>query len=132
MSKLTSSELSDIVIESLSLSVVLLERYETMDENGLFTMRAKQSLRTAIPHIESYVSKLLASHKEDEDEHMKKGATVVAELCSRIENALQGRNVLDISSRKKLLKELVYETVLFPQQKEELYEKIRDSGILEY
>ena len=132
MSKLTSSELSDIVIESLSLSVVLLERYETMDENGLFTMRAKQSLRTAIPHIESYVSKLLASHKEDEDEHMKKGATVVAELSSRIENALQGRNVLDISSRKKLLKELVYETVLFPQQKEELYEKIRDSGILEY
>ena len=132
MSKLTSSELSDIVIESLSLSVVLLERYETMDENGLFTMRAKQSLRTAIPHIESYVSKLLASHKEDEDEHMKKGATVVAELSSRIENALQGRNVLDISSRKKLLKELVDETVLFPQQKEELYEKIRDSGILDY
>jgi len=132
MSKLTSSELSDIVIESLSLSVVLLERYETMDENGLFTMRAKQSLRTVIPHIESYVSKLLASHKEDEDEHMKKGATVVAELCSRIENALQGRNVLDISSRKTILKDIVDKTVLFPQQQKELYEKIRDSGILNY
>ena len=132
MTKLTSEELSDVVIESLVLSVTLLERFETMDQNGLFTQRAKQSLRTAIPHIESYVSKLLASHKEDEDEHMKKGATVVAELSSRIENALQGRNVLDISSRKKLLKELVDETVLFPQQKEELYEKIRDSGILDY
>jgi hypothetical protein len=132
MSKLTSSELSDIVIESLSLSVVLLERYETMDENGLFTMRAKQSLRTVIPHIESYVSKLLASNQADEEEHMKKGATVVTELCSRIENALQGRNVLDISSRKTILKDIVDETVLFPQQKEELYEKIRDSGILDY
>jgi len=130
--KLTSEELSDIVIESLSLSVVLLERYETMNENGLFTMRSKQSLKTVIPHIESYVSKLLASNQADEEEHMKKGATVVAELCSRIENALQGRNVLDISSRKTILKDIVDETVLFPQQKEELYEKIRDSGILDY
>ena len=43
--KLTSEQLSDVVIESLALSVTLLERFETMDENGLLTLRAKQSLR---------------------------------------------------------------------------------------
>ena len=51
--KLTSEQLSDVVIESLVLSVTLLERFETMDQNGLFTQRAKQSLRQTLPHIEA-------------------------------------------------------------------------------
>jgi hypothetical protein len=130
--KLTSDELSDVVIESLALSVTLLERFETMDENGLFTMRAKQALKNVIPHIDGYVAKLIKAHSEDEEEHMKRGATVVNELSSRIENALQGRNVLDISSRKKYLRDIIDKTVLFPAQKDELYETIRDSGILDY
>jgi hypothetical protein len=41
-------------------------------------------------------------------------------------------NILDISNRKKYLKEFIEETTLFPVQKTELYEKIRDSGILDY
>jgi hypothetical protein len=63
---------------------------------------------------------------------MKRGATVVNELSSRIDNALQGRNVLDISSRKKYLRDIIDKTVLFPAQKDDLYETIRDSGILDY
>ena len=132
MNKLTSEELSDVVIESLALSVALLERLETMEENKLLALKAKQALSNVIPHIEKYVDKLIKAQSEDEIEHMKKGATVVSELSLRIENALQGRNVLDISSRKKYLKEFIEETALFPVQKTELYEKIRDSGILNY
>lgn len=130
--KLTSEELSDVVIESLALSVALLERYEVMDENKLFALKAKQSLKNVIPHIESYVDKLIKAHSDDEVDHMKKGATVISELSMRVENALQGRNVLDISSRKKYLREIIDTTVLFPAQKDELYEAIRDSGILDY
>lgn len=130
--KLDSQELSDVVIESLSLSVALLDRFETMKANGLLVQKAKQSLNTMIPHLEEYVSKLITPKESDEEEHMKKGATVVSELCSRIENALQGTNVLDISARKEILKNIVQETVLFPAQKEELYQTIRDSGILDY
>ena len=130
--KLTSEELSDIVIESLALSVTLLERFETMDENGLLTLRAKQSLRNTIPHIEGYVNKLIAVRHEDEEEHFKKGATVILELSNRVETALKSENILDISTRKRYLKELIDLTVLFPPQKEELYEAIRDSGILNY
>ena len=132
MSKLTSEELSDIVIESLALSVTLLERFETMDENGLLTLRAKQSLKNIIPHLEGYVSKLIAVRHEDEIEHFKKGATVIAELSNRLEKALKSENILDISTRKRWLKDFIDATVLFPPQKEELYETIRDSGILEY
>jgi len=130
--KLTSQELSDIVIESLVLSSALLERFETMDQNGLFVQRAKNSVRTALPHLEQYVSKLIKPAGEDEVEHFKKGATVIAELSSRIEKALSMENILDISVRKQYLKEFIEETALFPTQKTELYEKIRDSGILNY
>ena len=132
MSKLTSDELNDVVIESLALAVALLERFETMDENGLLTLRAKQSLRQTIPHIERYVNKLIEVRHEDEIEHFKKGATVIAELSNRIDSALKVNNILDISTRKRYLKNFIDSTVLFPPQKKELYEAIRDSGILEY
>lgn len=132
MNKLSSEELSDVVIESLALAVALLERFETMDRNGLFVQRAKQSLKTVIPHVEEYVSKLIIPRAEDEIEHMKKGATVVSELSGRIENSLQGINVLDISSRKDILQEIINETTLTKPKKKILYETIRDSGILEY
>ena len=132
MSKLTSEELSDVVIESLVLASALLERFETMDENGLFVQRAKNSVRTALPHIEEYVKKLITAREADEEDHFKKGATVVHELSARVEKALGMENILDISNRKEYLKEFIEETVLFPAQKKELYEKIRDSGILNY
>ena len=130
--KLTSEQLSDVVIESLALAVTLLERFETMDQNGLFTQRAKQSLRQTLPHIEAYVSKLITVNAEDEVEHFKKGATVIAELSNRIERSLKAEHILDISTRKKYLLDLIGATVLFPKQKTELYEAIRDSGILNY
>lgn len=132
MNKLTSEQLSDVVIESLALSVTLLERFETMDQNGLFTQRAKQSLRQTLPHIEAYVSKLITVNAEDEVEHFKKGATVIAELSNRIERSLKAEHILDISTRKKYLKEMIQTTALFPAQQEELYDAIRDSGILNY
>lgn len=130
--KLTSQELSDTVIESLVLCNALLERFETMDQNGLFVQRAKNSVRTALPHIEEYVKKLITAKEAEDEEHYKKGATVVAELSSRVEKALGMENILDISNRKKFLKDFIEETVLFPAQQTELYEKIRDSGILNY
>jgi chaperonin GroEL (HSP60 family) len=130
--KLTSEELSDIVIESLVLASVLLEKFETMDQNGLFVQRAKNSIRIALPHLEQYVNKLLKPASEDEIDHFKKGATVVHELSVRVEKALGMDNILDISRRKEYLKEFIEETALFPVQKKELYEKIRDSGILNY
>jgi predicted transcriptional regulator len=130
--KLTSEQLSDVVIESLTLSVALLERLETMQENGLLAMKAKQSLTNVIPHLENYVNKLIKAHEEDEIEHMQKAATVISELSSRMESALSGNNILDISERKNRLKEMIEECPLFPVQKTELYEKIKNSGILEY
>ena len=99
--KLTSEELSDVIIESMALSVSLLERFEIMNENDLFVQRAKQSLRNTIPHIENYVNKLIKVHSEDEEDHFKKGATVITELSNRIEKAVK-TNHLDKNLQKTI------------------------------
>lgn len=132
MSKLTSEQLSDIIIESLALSVVLLERFETMNENELFVQKAKQSLRNTIPHIESYVAKLIKVQAEDEIEHFKKAGTVIAELSDRIEKAVTTRNIMDISLRKDLLRECILTTTLLDYEKDALYKDVLETGILNY
>ena len=95
-------------------------------------MHVKKSLKQTIPHIEGYVGKLIEVRHEEDAEHFKRGATVITELSNRIDSALKVNNILDISSRKRYLEALIDATVLFPPQKKELYEAIRDSGILEY
>jgi len=57
---------------------------------------------------------------------------VIAELSNRVETALKSNNIIDISTRKRYLRDFIDTTALFPAQKDELYEAIRDSGILNY
>jgi len=132
LEKLSSQELSDVVIQSLSLAVSLSERFEIMGKNGLLAHKAKQSLNTVIPHIEEYINKAITPKDEDEVEHMKQGATVISELTTRIETAMVVKNIMNISARKDTLKEIIDETTLTKPKKTKLYEIIRDSGILEY
>lgn len=128
--KLTSEQLSDVIIESMALSVSLLERFEIMNENDLFVQKAKQSLRNTIPHIEKYVNKLIEVHSDDEVDHFKKGATVVAELSSRIETAVKTRNIMDISARQDTLKQILDKNP-FPVM-DIVYNEILQSQILNY
>ena len=128
--KLTSEQLSDVIIESMALSVSLLERFEIMNENDLFVQKAKQSLRNTIPHIEKYVNKLIQVHSEDEADHFKKGATVIAELSSRIETAVRTRNIMDISARQDTLKQILDKNP-FPVM-DIVYNEILQSQILNY
>jgi hypothetical protein len=128
--KLTSEQLSDVIIESMALSVSLLERFEIMNENDLFVQKAKQSLRNTIPHIEKYVNKLIEVHSEDEADHFKKGATVIAELSSRVETAVRTRNIMDISARQDTLKQILDKNP-FPVM-DIVYNEILQSEILNY
>jgi hypothetical protein len=129
--KLSSEELSDIMIESLVLATMLIERFQIMEENKLLALKAKQSVKGSIPHLEHYVNKVFAVESEDA-EHMKKGATYVMEIINRVDRSLKTTNLTTISDRKTYLQEFINDTALFPAQKKDLYEKIRDSGIIEY
>ena len=128
--KLTSEELSDVIIESMALSVSLLERFEIMNENDLFVQRAKQSLRNTIPHIENYVNKLIKVHSEDEEDHFKKGDTVITELSNRIEKAVKTRNIMDISVRQDVLKDILDKNPA--PIMDIIYDRILQSEILNY
>ena len=128
--KLTSEQLSDVIIESMALSVSLLERFEIMSENDLFVRKAKQSLKNIIPHIEEYVTKLITPEEDDEVNHFKKGATVIAELSSRIETAVRTRNIMDISAREETLKDILDKNP-FPVM-DIVYNEILQAQILNY
>lgn len=127
-------DISDIMIQSLVLSLALIERFEIMQENGLVAQRAKQSIKTSAKFLEIYVDKVFDVSGEDEEtkQHMKKGATHLAELRLRLEKGLKTENLMNISDRKEGLKKLINLAPLLQIQKDELYTKIRDSGIIDY
>lgn len=136
MSNITKDpeNLESVLIHSLVLSAVLVEKFEIMERNNLVAQRAKQSVKNTIKFLENYVNNVFNT-SDDSDETkrgMKAGSTHVAELQVRVEQSLSTSNLLNISDRKRILLQIVDETVLFPQQKIQLYEKIRDSGIIDY
>lgn len=132
--KKDSKNLESILIHSLVLSTALVEKFEIMEQNNLVAQRAKQSIKNSIKFLENYVNNVFNTSDDSEETKrgMKAGSTHIAELQLRVEKSLSTSNLLNISDRKKILLQLVDETVLFPNQKIQLYEKIRDSGIIDY
>lgn len=134
MSKLQSEEINEIVVHSLVLATMLIEKFEVMEENKLFALKAKQSLRQCLGFLDIYVTKVFDVTDSDDDTtlHMKKGASVVSDLILRADKAIAGANILTISERKDILAKMLENTTLFPKQREELLKAITDSGILNY
>jgi hypothetical protein len=132
--KLTSQELSDIMLQSVALSTILAEKFEIMTENNLVIHKAKQSLKTTTGFLNNYVDKVFQvdDAESEEGQHMKTGASYIAELTNRIETSLTTENLLSISDRKTLLLKIVDSTLLEATDKHLLYEQIRDSGIIDY
>jgi Asp-tRNA(Asn)/Glu-tRNA(Gln) amidotransferase C subunit len=133
-SKLTQQELSDIMLQSVALSTILCEKFEIMSENNLVMHKAKQSLKTTLSLLTNYVNKVFNVEGQDEEttRHMLQGASHVVELSSRIETSLKAENLLSIGSRKDILSDIIWQAPLLEIQRQELYTKLRDSGIIDY
>lgn len=134
MNKLTSDQLNDIMIESLVLSMALIERFEIMEEHGLVAHKAKQSTKNSAKFLQIYVDKVfdVSGETEDVKNHMKKGASHISELGLRLERSLKTNNLLTSLDRRVDLKKILNLAPLLQIQKIELENKIIDSGILEY
>lgn len=125
--------LSSIIIQSLALSVVLLERFEIMQENKLFVHQTKQLLKRMIPVLENYSVTIIKAQTPEEEDDILRGAVIIQELYARIEVSLSGKNILDISARKTILTEILDSTgKLTENQKIALFNNILDSEILTY
>lgn len=128
MNKLTSEQLSDVMIQGVAGSVFTLDRFETMAENGLLATRAKQAVKNCIPHLTNYVNKVFANFDVEDERHILKSATYVSELVNRMETAVSVKNLLTISDRKDILKEILEKNLI----NESVYHQIVDSEILNY
>lgn len=134
LSSLSQQELSDVMLQSVALSSLLIDKFEILGENKLVMHRAKQSLKTTFALLTVYVDKVFNVEGQDLDtiNHMKSGASHVSELSSRIEIALKAENLLSIDKRKDILSEIIWAAPLLEIQRQELYVKLRDSGIIDY
>lgn len=132
--KLTSEELSDVMLQSIALSNLLLEKFEVMQKHKLLAYKAKQSLNTTVKFLSNYLDKVFYVKDSESEEgiHMMEGASHIQELTSRIEETLKVENLLSISDRKEILRSIVFSAPLLDVQREQLYQKIRDSEILNY
>ena len=130
--KLSSEDLSDIMIQSLALSTLLLEKFEIMTENGLVITKAKQTVKACIPFLENYVNKVFANFDKDELEHITKSASYVSEIMLRAEKAITVKNLLTISDRKEILLNILIKSSDNVLKYPELYKEIINSEILNY
>ena len=130
--KLSSEDLSDIMIQSLALSTLLLEKFEIMTENGLVIKKAKQTVKACIPFLENYVNKVFANFDKDEIQHITKSASYVSELIMRANTALNVKNLLTISDRKEILLNIIIKLSDNNLSHPDLYKEIINSEILNY
>lgn len=120
-----------LVINSLVLTQLLLENFEEMAEEGIFVNRPKQVLKNAIPIFEKYLELTFGS-KTLSKEDLSLGGTVITELSRKVRDALDYEDIMPISTRKEILRDLIDKTALFPAQKDELYKAVLNSEILNY
>lgn len=130
--KLSSEDLSDVMVQSLALSTLLLEKFEIMTENGLVITKAKQTVKACIPFLSQYVDKVFNNFSEDEIQHITKSASYVSELIIRANKAINVENILTISDRKEILLNILIKSSDKILKYPELYKKIVDSEILNY
>lgn len=133
MQRKSNQYLSSIILQSLALSITLMEKFEIMKENQLFVQKSKQLLNQIIPALEQYTDKIISAEKPEEKEDIKKGAVVIQELYSRIETCLTVETILDVSLKKTILTNILEaDTKLTKKQRVALFNDILDSGILTY
>lgn len=131
MQRKSNQYLSSIILQSLALSITLMEKFEIMKENQLFVQKSKQLLNQIIPALEQYIDKIISAEKPEEKEDIKKGAVVIQELYSRIETCLTVETILDVSLKKTILTNILEaDTKLTKKQRVALFNDILDSGIL--
>ena len=131
---MSSEDVSDIMMESLVLSIALVERFEIMEENKLTAFKAKQSIKASTKFLQNYIDKVfdVTGETDDVKQHMKSGASHLIEIGNRVERSLKVQNLANLENRKEDLKKILSLAPLIGIQQDELFNRIVKSGILEY
>ena len=129
--KLTSDELSDVMIDSLVLSNMLVEKFEIMEENKLVAHKAKQSVKNAAEHLNNYINKVFnSSTNEEEDKHFRTASNIILIKQERVEKVLADKEILIIDDRKEILKDILIKSNINEELIKDIISDVDDSEIL--
>lgn len=129
--KLSSEQLDDVMVDSLILSNLLIEKYEIMLKHKLVMHRAKQSVSNAFTHLNHYVSQIF-DKGEMQDRDTILASNIVLIRQERVEKALENKEVVIIGDRQKTLKEILSEHIEDEERIDEILEKVKISEILKF
>lgn len=129
--KLSSEQLDDVMIDSLVLGNILIEKFETMQKHGLVMHRAKQSVTHAITHLDNYVSKIFSDGDMKGRDTLLAGNIILIKQ-EKIEKALEEKEIIIISDRQQTLKEILSEHIEDENVIDEILGKVKISEILKF
>lgn len=101
---MNNEKVNELVIDTLSLSTLLVDKFEQLEKANLFIHKSKQSVKNVQVHLQNYVNTVFNFKKNNEQDELdfKNGATIVATKIEKIESILQ-EDVVIIGDRKEVL-----------------------------
>lgn len=131
--KVNADDLNDMMVETVVLSSMLVDRFETMHSEGLPAQKAKMATKNAYNHLVGYVAKIFNVDLEDVEtkEHFKDGTDSIFLMIQRADKALKNENLSTVDDRLSIIEQILdNHTELDFDQKSSLVELIRQSEAL--
>lgn len=128
--KLSSEELNNIMMHSIVLSNLLIEKFEIMEEHGLPAHRVKQSVKNANIHLNNYIDKVFSAKVSEKDKNL--GADIVLFKQNKIENVLIDKEVLIFEDKKGMIKDILTKHGIFDAIADKILIDVEKSEVLNF
>lgn len=125
---LTDEDFIDTMIQSIALSTLLIERFDKMIEEKYAVQTLKQSVKTTLNHLNSYIDNLFKGKSDDKDTIF--GADVVFAIQNKIEVALKDKHINIVSDRDKILRSILASKNVSDEVIEDIMMRIEEIGVL--
>ena len=88
---MSNEKVNNLIVDTLTLTTLLIDKFEQLEESKIFAHKSKQSLKSVRPHLQNYIDKIFNFEKDTEQDEIdfKNGATVVSAKMEKVESILQ-------------------------------------------
>lgn len=121
-----NEELTDTIVQSIALSIILIEKFDIMLEKGYAVQVLKSSVKTTLNHLNNYVNNLF----KVDDKDIIFGADIVLQVQSKIEFALSDKDINIFSDKKKTLEAILLEQGLSEEIVSKVISKVNELKLL--
>lgn len=123
-----SQEAKKMIVDSIILSTILEDKFETMVQKGYVLNNVKQSVKNSGRLLSSYLSRVFG----DADKDILMGATVVSHKAEMIEKILSEETIYAIDDRKGILREILKKHGIFDNISNEIVKEVDKQNLFRF